>query len=216
MLGERLSQLTSFEGLKLTAGTVLLSPFLPLLFMGEEYGETAPFQYFMSHTDPGLIKAVRKGRREEFAAFRWQGEAPDPQDEATFQRCKLDHALRHQGHHQILLDFYTVLLQLRREVPALAHLSKNSLDIVGYEKEKVLFIRRWHGKSEVCIILSFNAAPVSLALPIPVGYWNRRVDSTEERWQGRGSALPVQLESDGAMTLALSPRTFGVFVREGR
>ena len=63
---------------------MLLSPFVPLLFMGDEYGETAPFQYFVSHSDPSLIEAVRKGRREEFAAFKWKGEPPDPQDEGTF------------------------------------------------------------------------------------------------------------------------------------
>ena len=70
---------------------VILSPYIPLLFMGEEWGETAPFQYFTSHSDAALIEAVRRGRRDEFAAFRWKGEPPDPQDEATFLRCKLDH-----------------------------------------------------------------------------------------------------------------------------
>lgn len=82
--GERLSTLVSFDGLKLAAGMVLLSPFVPLLFMGEEYGETAPFLYFTSHSDPTLVEAVRKGRLEEFAAFGCEDEVPDPQDEATF------------------------------------------------------------------------------------------------------------------------------------
>ncbi len=67
MLGDRLSRLVPFESLKLAAGVVLTSPFVPLLFMGEEYGETAPFQYFVSHGDPDLVEAVRQGRREEFA-----------------------------------------------------------------------------------------------------------------------------------------------------
>ena len=61
------------EALKLAAGAVLLSPFVPLLFMGEEYGETAPFPYFISHSDPNLIEAVRQGRRDEFKAFGWSG-----------------------------------------------------------------------------------------------------------------------------------------------
>src|SRR5439155_25706190 len=74
MLGERLTALGSFEALKLCAGLVVLSPFVPLLFMGEEYGETASFQYFTSHSDADLIQAVRKGRKEEFAAFGWQQE----------------------------------------------------------------------------------------------------------------------------------------------
>jgi len=79
--GERLTALVGTEALKLAAGITLLSPFVPLLFMGEEYGESAPFQYFVSHGDPVLVDAVRRGRREEFAAFGWQDSVPDPQDE---------------------------------------------------------------------------------------------------------------------------------------
>src|SRR6185503_2081252 len=102
-LGERLSQLVSFEDLKLAAAVVLLSPCIPLLFMGEEYGETAPFLYFISHSDPDLIEAVRQGRRAEFAAFDWRGEVPDPQDEATFLSAKLRHELRESGQNKMLL-----------------------------------------------------------------------------------------------------------------
>ena len=81
-IGERLSSLVPFESLKLVAGLVLLSPFVPLLFMGEEYGETRPFPYFVSHTDPALVEAVRRGRAEEFAGFfaaDAASELPDPQ-----------------------------------------------------------------------------------------------------------------------------------------
>ncbi|MBX6363410.1 MAG: malto-oligosyltrehalose trehalohydrolase, partial [Gemmatimonadetes bacterium] len=77
-LAERLSSLVPFEGLKLAAATVLLSPFLPLLFMGEEYGETAPFLYFVSHTDPALIEAVRRGRKAEVAPLGGATPAPPP------------------------------------------------------------------------------------------------------------------------------------------
>ena len=103
---ERLSQLVSFEALKLAAGIVLLSPFVPLIFMGEEYGETAPFPYFVSHSELELIEAVRKGRREEFATFKWQGELPDPQDEATFMQAKLSHELKSKEQHHVLLNFF--------------------------------------------------------------------------------------------------------------
>jgi maltooligosyltrehalose trehalohydrolase len=90
MHGDRLSSLLSFDQLKVSAGALILFPFIPMLFMGEEYGETAPFQYFTSHSDPELIENVRKGRHEEFEAFTWQGEAPDPHDEQTFHRSKLN------------------------------------------------------------------------------------------------------------------------------
>ncbi len=75
MLGERTSQLVSLEMQKLMAGAVLVSPYLPMLFMGEEYAEPNPFLYFVSHTDPDLVEAVRKGRKAEFAAFHALGEA---------------------------------------------------------------------------------------------------------------------------------------------
>src|SRR5262249_49885160 len=117
--GDRLSVLVDFEGLKLAAGLVLLSPYIPLLFMGEEYGEPAPFQYFVSHTDPGLVEAVRRGRREEFKKFDWQGDTPDPQAEATFERSKLNTRLASQGAGAILHRFYQKLLELRRKVPGL-------------------------------------------------------------------------------------------------
>jgi maltooligosyltrehalose trehalohydrolase len=81
VLGDRLTTLLPPEKVRLAAAATILAPFVPMLFMGEEYGETAPFQYFTSHSDPDLIEAVRKGRREEFDDFLWQGEAPDPHDE---------------------------------------------------------------------------------------------------------------------------------------
>ena len=89
MLGERLITLTDFARAKLAAACVLLSPGLPLLFMGEELAETAPFLYFIDHTDHELLEAVRKGRREEFKGFGWKEEAPDPAAVETFDRCKI-------------------------------------------------------------------------------------------------------------------------------
>jgi maltooligosyltrehalose trehalohydrolase len=212
--GERLSRLLSFEKLKLAAGVVLLSPFIPLLFMGEEYGETAPFRYFISHSDPALIEAVRRGRREEFAAFAWQGEPPEPQDEETFLGSKLNHDLRREGHHRVLFELYQELLRLRKEVPALARLSKEQLEVASYEKETVLFFRRWDGESQVFAVFNFNDARASVALPVPAGRWHRKLDSTDERWQGGGSSVPDLLESEAQIVLALNPNAFALFTKE--
>jgi len=128
-VGGRLSQTQSFEKLKLAAGLVLLSPYIPLLFMGEEYGETAPFQYFISHSDESLIEAVRRGRREEFASFGWKGEVPDPQAESTFLNSKINIGLHQEGRHNVLFRFYKELIRLRKEVPALSNLSKESVEV---------------------------------------------------------------------------------------
>ncbi|MBI4286778.1 MAG: malto-oligosyltrehalose trehalohydrolase [Chloroflexi bacterium] len=213
MLGERLGQLVSFEGLKLAAAVVLLSPFVPLIFMGEEFGETAPFQYFTSHSDPALIEAVRRGRREEFTAFRWQGEPPDPQDEATFLRCKINHALRETSHHKILSEFYRELIRLRRETPALSALSKETLEVLSYEKAKVLYLRRWTEDSEAVIVYAFSGAMVSVTLPVPEGRWQKRLDSTDKWWLGGGSRLPEELSCDGETDLELEPQSVQLLIR---
>lgn len=119
MLGERTSALVSFEMQKLLAAAVMLSPYLPLLFMGEEYSEPHPFLYFVSHTDPELVEAVRKGRKEEFKNFMAQGEAPDPQATETFERSKLQWHLVSRPPHQTMLNYYKALIQLRKTNPVL-------------------------------------------------------------------------------------------------
>jgi maltooligosyltrehalose trehalohydrolase len=219
MNGERLSQLVPFEALKLAAGIVLLSPFIPLLFMGEEYGETAPFPYFVSHSEPALIEAVRRGRREEFAAFQWQSQLLDPQEEATFLRAKLNHDLRCDRQHSVLLEFYKQLIRLRKETPALAYLSKDRMEVLGYEKERIIFIRRWDENNEAIVAFNFNDRQISVVLPFPSGLWHRRLDSAEERWQGKGSIAPEQLSSKEEVTVTLSPCTlspwaFALFIKE--
>jgi maltooligosyltrehalose trehalohydrolase len=112
--GERLSTLVSPEALRLAAAILLLSPYLPLLFMGEEHGETNPFLYFTSHGDPGLIEAVREGRRHEFAAFGWGADVPDPQSPATFEasRPRWERADTPPGSR--LRALYRDLIRLRR------------------------------------------------------------------------------------------------------
>ncbi len=214
MLGERLSQLVPFEGLKLAAGVVLLSPYIPLLFMGEEYGDTAPFLYFISHLDPQLSDAVRRGRRDEFSAFEWQGDPPDPQAEATFFRAKLDHGLREQGQHRTLLEFYLSLIRLRQTVPALINLSKEQMEVLPYERERCLFLRRWSEGSEVAVAFNLGNEPVVLPIPLPAGQWGKLLDSAEERWAGDGSEVPDRLDSVGEVILTLGPRALALFRRE--
>jgi maltooligosyltrehalose trehalohydrolase len=214
LLGERLSRLVSFEGLKLAAGVVVLSPYIPLLFMGEEYGETAPFQYFMDHSDTALIDAVRRGRQKEFTAFKWQGEIPDPQCEETFAQAKLNHNLREAGGHRELAGFYRELFRLRKALPALALLSKDHVEVFGFEGEQCLLVRRWIDDSEVVIIFHFGDTLSSVTLPVPEGRWQKVLDSAEERWHGSGTSLPEQLDSKGEATLALSPQALVLFMRD--
>jgi maltooligosyltrehalose trehalohydrolase len=190
MLGERLTHLVSFESLKLAAGIVLLSPYIPLIFMGEEYGEDAPFVYFISHSDPNLINAVRKGRKEEFKAFQWKGEPLDPQDSETFLRSKLNWDKRKSGSHKVLLDFYKHLITLRKQIPALSSLDKDSLDVTGFEESKILCMRRWKGNNNIFCVFNFHELDMKFISSMPEGTWEKTLDSSDSTWNGPGSLLP--------------------------
>jgi maltooligosyltrehalose trehalohydrolase len=211
---ERLSQLVSFDSLKLAAGIVMLSPFLPLIFMGEEYGETAPFPYFISHSDSALIEAVRKGRREEFTDFDWQSEIPDPQDEATFLSARLNHELCGDGQHKILYEFYRELIRLRRENAALACLSKDNMEVMDNENDKTICIRRWFKDSEVVLIFSFSDNKVNIHQPIPSGQWYKILDSNEARWLEDGDNVPGEIDSKGEIDLTMEPKSFVLLEKE--
>jgi maltooligosyltrehalose trehalohydrolase len=208
ILGERLSQLASFEALKLVAGCVILSPFIPLLFMGEEYGETAPFPYFINHSDPDLVEAVRRGRREEFASFGWQGEPPDPQDENTFLKAKLDHSLRITRWHKVLYEFYMTLLRVRREILPAAWLSKENLQVGTFEEEKLLVVLRPFETEAFTLVLHFGSKRKQVCLSLPEGVWKKRLDSAEERWEGPGSCIADGIESRGKSYLDMHPFSF--------
>ncbi|MEA5517615.1 malto-oligosyltrehalose trehalohydrolase [Limnoraphis robusta Tam1] len=202
MLGERISQLASFEGLKLGAATLIFSPFIPMLFMGEEYGEESPFAYFISHSDPDLVAAVRKGRKEEFEAFHAEGDPPDAQSAETFNDCVLKWHLRTEGKHKVILDFYRKLIQLRREIPALKNLSFQHQEVKSWETEKIVSIRRWSQDSQVFCILNFNSEAVTTDVISIEGNWQKRLDSTDEQWMGNGASLPDTLTSSKTLTLA--------------
>jgi maltooligosyltrehalose trehalohydrolase len=218
MLGDRFTSLLSFAGLKMAAGVLLLSPYIPMLFMGEEYGEPAPFQYFVSHSDPNLVEAVRQGRKEEFSSFKWQGEVPDPQSEETFQRSRLDHRLREGGKHAVLFALYKELIHLRTTLAPLKHLHKEQMEVVAFEPQQVLFVRRWHADQEIVMVFNFGEAQPDMVLPVPVGEWRKVFDSADARWQAEagqssGSVLPDPLVSAGQGTLPLEAQTFVLFRR---
>jgi maltooligosyltrehalose trehalohydrolase len=211
MRGDRLSATVSFEDLKLAAGMVLLSPYLPLLFMGEEYSEDAPFPYFISHSDPGLIEAVRCGRRSEFASFEWQGEIPDPQADATFLSAKLDHERRASGAHKVLWEFYRELIRLRKSVSALSSFAKSGLKAFARETEQVLVAQRNSGGHRAVFVASFSMERVPLAFSWPEGSWRKRFDSAAQKWRGAGSELPERIAGGETLSLFLTPRSFALF-----
>jgi maltooligosyltrehalose trehalohydrolase len=213
MRGDRLSCLVKFEALKLAAGVVILSPFIPLLFMGEEYGETAPFQYFTSHSDPKLVEAVRHGRQEEFAAFESRSDPPDPQAESSFLDCKLDHALRGREPHATLWKFYQELIKLRKYRSALKQLNKQQTEVTALSRERVLVVRRWSESEDFVIAFNFERDVSSMSAMIPPGSWRAELDSACQRWRGPGSLLAATQESKGDTAIELNPESFAVLSR---
>jgi maltooligosyltrehalose trehalohydrolase len=156
MLGERTSSLFSFEMQKLLAGAVMVSPYIPMLFMGEEWGDVSPFQYFVSHSDKDLIEAVRKGRKAEFEAFHAQGEAPDPQSEETFERSKLNWSSLSEPQHQTMLNYYKALITLRKSRPALSDLNRKNMLVKFNEQQQTLQLHRWHQDQHAYCFMNFS------------------------------------------------------------
>jgi len=216
--GERLNALAGLDGLKLAAAAVLLSPYVPLLFMGEEYGEPAPFLFFTDFGDPGLAAAVSRGRREEFAAFGWAGEIPDPQDPATFARSSLDWSRQRRPPHEGLWHFYQTLLRLRREQPALGAGGKARLAARPLAGGRVLLlVRRGRGGAAVFALLNFAPVAQTVAAGLPPGEWERLLESAEERYGGPGALGPIRIPArrGAGWTLTLPGRGALVYARRG-
>jgi len=211
MRGERLTELVSFEAQKLAAGSVLLGPFLPLLFMGEEYAEDSPFLFFTSHTDAHLIAAVRSGRKEEFSSFGWGDEPPDPQSEKTFSASTLRWEKRGEGHHAMMLRFYARLIELRRSIPALGTVKRDGIEVAVSEALGVVAIRRRAGAQESAVVCNFGDRETGWSFPSWDGTWKRVIDSSEEEWGGPGTLLPLSAGPGPAVTLR--GQSFVVFLR---
>jgi len=207
MLGERLWHLVDFESLKLAAGTLLLSPYIPLLFMGQEYGEEAPFQYFVSHSDEQLVEAVRQGRRNEFKAFHWDQDFPAPQAVETFERSRLHWDRRTQGNHAVLLAFYRRLIELRNSIPHVV--GKKGLTVRAMPTEMMLAWHRRHPQGQVQCVMNFSREPREFRLNASEGPWVKALDSAVSRWAGPGSVLPDRLHAP--QRIAVLPRSIAVF-----
>lgn len=210
MKGERLAQLVSYEELKLAAGIILLSPYIPLLFMGEEYGEKAPFQFFTSHSAADIIEGTRKGRREEFRSHGWTGDPPDPQDKATFERSRLHHQQRRLSPYRELFNFYKTLIAVRKTRPALRNLSKEQMDVSSDAGSGSLWFRRWKDSDDVMVVCQFSKDRNKITVPLSAGRWKKTMASADRVWKGPGCPVPECLDSDGKCDLLLQPASFVV------
>ena len=216
--GDRLSTQLPFSALMAKTAVVLASPNVPLLFMGEEYSETAPFLYFIDHSDPGLIEAVRQGRRREFAHFGWKPEdIPDPQDQTTFDQSRVRGGTGLFPLQAAMLRWTKTLIELRKTIPALgASLSHQPRHRVWtYEPEKLLVIHRWAEQGpEALLILGFNDRPVTVTISAPPGSWKLQLDAASPAYAGTGTCtLPSEFHVDPAgSSISLPPFAVGIFL----
>jgi maltooligosyltrehalose trehalohydrolase len=159
--GDRPSQNLDFGQLAIKAALVLGSPYTAMLFMGEEWGSTRPFQFFSSHPEPELARATAEGRKAEFAEHGWDADTvPDPQDPATFQRSTLDWAEIGKPDHGELLDFYRTLIHLRRTEPDLADPWLPHLGVEVDDDRRWIVMRR----GAVAIAANLGTEPVEVTV----------------------------------------------------
>ncbi len=173
--GERLSALVHFPYLKVAAGLMLFSAYIPLIFMGEEYGEKKPFLFFTDYQDPELQKAVTEGRKEEFKDFTWE-DVPDPQDEETFYRSKLRGKNHWQEENYKLFNFYKDLIKLRNTHPVLKKLDKMRLKVNVNEIDRLIQIIRWNKEQQLTGY--FNLGRKKVKIP---GYPGKEIFNSNQK-----------------------------------
>lgn len=193
--GDRLSQTVDEGGLAIAAVLTVLSPFTPMLFMGEEWAASTPWQFFTSHPEPELGRATAEGRIAEFAAMGWdRSVVPDPQDPETFRRSKLDWAEREAGMHGRILALYRKLIALRHAVADLTDPAFDALHAEADESARTFRLRR--GCTEV--LVNFDAASVTM----PASHDATVLLATHE--DGTVQAGVATLPARSALVLALS------------
>lgn len=205
--GERLASLVSPERLRLAAALLGLAPGLPLLFMGEEWGETNPFLYFVSHSDPALLEAVRAGRRRELADFHGPEAVPDPAEPRTFERSRPEPARAKEPAGAALRALYRDLLALRRHEPALrpgaAEVASDASEAEGWLRVDYRPRRPAPGARPLAAAFALGEREARPPLPASGGPWRRLLDTRARRYGGPGDEAPEAL-ADGA-ALALAP-----------
>ncbi|MDB5232156.1 MAG: malto-oligosyltrehalose trehalohydrolase [Chitinophagaceae bacterium] len=182
--GERLSLLVNFERLKLAAAALLLSPYVPLLFMGEEYAEDERFFFFCNYSDKNLIEGLKKSREKEFEKFKTASESfPDPVDEATFTKCKLKWEKRKQGKYKTMLEWYKALITFRRTNLIMQDFCKNNIKVYTLKQDGfILHRQRADGKEHLLCLFNLSEKELQYSMPVFSEEWEKIIDSTEAKW----------------------------------
>ena len=231
MTGDRFSTLLSFDAQKLAAGITLLSPYIPLLFMGEEYGENAPFLYFVDHGDPDLIKSVQTGRKEEFRAFHSEGTPPDPASADTFKASKLQWPRRStdqthkstvatQGNsstqQQLLNLYYKQLIKVRKQCQIMT--TSQHPEIETHHTDDILYYHRLMKSGDLLCVVNFGKAVREVELPLGKQIWHRMIYSADPHWSvskdAAASFTPKTLTNEATPSFSLASRSIALYRAE--
>lgn len=215
MLGERLHQLVDIRKAKLAAALTLLTPYIPLLFMGEEFACKNPFLYFIDHSDKNLIEAVRKGRKEEFLQFNWKAEPQDPYAVKTFEQSKINISehLEDKKHKEIF-SYYQALIKLRKDVLPLKILNKDNIKTISFESSQILFIERTYKHDIVYIVFNFSKKDVQILLPFSKGFYTKIFDSELSSLFGSNNVCTASFSSNGEYSLTIYQQSVVAFKKE--
>lgn len=205
--GERLCMLVNFDRVKIAAAALLLAPYVPMLFMGEEYGDETPFFYFVSHSDKDLIKAVQEGRKEEFKDYGFDAEIPDPQDEQTFLRSKMHWQKREAPDHRVLLKWHKALIGLRRTHETLKNFSKDDCRAEVIHEDAFYLLRNAaEGDEKLICYFNLSEKECKVAIPGDLEGSKKLLDSKAAEWQEESKeqqqpSHPMTLDKTGSLSL---------------
>ena len=195
MMGDRIANLVEPDLLRLITGAMFVSPFVPLIFMGEEYAENLPFLYFTSHSDKELIELVRKGRAEEFKDFIDESKkVPDPHLEELFQKSKLSFNIT--GKRESFFAYYKELIRLKKTHPVCKSYDRNNMKATESET-KTLVLTRKTDDHQLIAVLNFDKKKISFRLPESGGRkLHVLIDSSEKRWGGKNETGTIITEGN--------------------
>jgi maltooligosyltrehalose trehalohydrolase len=222
--GDRLSTLLSVEQQKVAAALLLCAPNLPLLFMGQEWGETAPFLYFTSHTDPELARAVYIGRKEEYSSFVKQegdasagvGDFADPQSARTFERSRLTWSLIEESPHSEILRFYRDMIALRKKHQSLSNCDKTMTGVEHDNDARWIAVKRGdRSGSRALLICNLSGEEPSITpSSIEDMVWDLALFTGDSKYGGKGEFMPPA-RIDSGQGITLPGRSAVVYVSSG-
>ncbi|MDX9940697.1 MAG: malto-oligosyltrehalose trehalohydrolase [Bacteroidales bacterium] len=211
--GERLTRLVDFESLKLAAGALIFSPFVPMLFMGEEYGEDNPFLYFTSHGSERLAALVRAGRKRDYRFSIKQGEPPDPQAEESFRRSKLKWDFSKDTRKNELLAFYKTCISLRKSRPYLFRGERSQMSVRESDSGRAMIVYRNVKGGGLLMVFNFSKGPFKEEVREATGKdLVLLLNSSHRQWGGSLADDSSPYEGiEGKAFIALQARSFAVF-----